>query len=530
RTPRLAPSEMQELMKQLQELLDKGFIRPSSSPWGAPVLFVKKKDMRMCIEYRELNKVTIKNRYPLPRIDDLFYQLQGASFFSKIDLRSGYHKLKIWEEDNSKIAFRTRYGHYEFIVMPFGLKNAQAAFMDLMIRAPVLVLLEGNDDTKVYCDASLNVLGCVLMQRDLVKDYDCEILYHQCKANVIADALSRKTRHDSLPVKSIQMVITIDFYEYIKIAQHKAWENGDVNSKRIMGQVHKLVVDSRGLRTCFGRIWITNNKELKKLLLDEAHKSKYSIHPDATKMYYNLKPNYWWPGMKRDIVKYENITMDLITKLPKTSRQCDAIWEIVDRLSKSAIFIPIKELMSLEALAELYLREVVSRHKVSVSILSDRDNKFTSRFWQRFQKDLGQRELASSDVVQQTNEKIDQIKERIKMAQDRQKSYADKRRKRGKLGTPYIGPFRITDLVGRVAYKLELPEELNSIHNTFHVSQLRKCLVDEAEYVPLANIVVDEKLGYVEEPVEILDTMVKKLRRKYILLFKVRWKHKKGLV
>nr|GFA19915.1 hypothetical protein [Tanacetum cinerariifolium] len=308
RTPRLAPSEMQELMKQLQELLDKGFIRPSSSPWGAPVLFVKKNDMRMCIEYRELNKVTIKNRYPLPRINDLFYQLQGASFFSKIDLRSGYHKLKIWEEDNSKIAFRTRYGHYEFIVMPFGLKNAQAAFMDLMIRrlsqAPVLVLPEGNDDTKVYCDASLNVLGCVLMQRDLVKDYDCEILYHQCKANVIADALSRKTRHDSLLVKSIQMVITIDFYEYIKTAQHKAWENRDVNSKRLMGQVHKLVVDSRGLRTCFGRIWIMNNKELKKLLLDEAHKSKYSIHPGATKMYYNLKPNYWWPGMKRDIVKY----------------------------------------------------------------------------------------------------------------------------------------------------------------------------------------------------------------------------------
>ncbi|KAM0001052.1 putative nucleotidyltransferase, Ribonuclease H [Helianthus debilis subsp. tardiflorus] len=133
---RLAPGELQELSNQLQELLDRGFIRPSSSPWGAPVLFVKKKDgsFRMCIDYRELNKVTIKNRYPLPRIDDLFDQLQGSSFYSKIDLRSGYHQVRVREEDVPKTAFRTRYGHYEFLVMPFGLTNAPAVFMDLMNR------------------------------------------------------------------------------------------------------------------------------------------------------------------------------------------------------------------------------------------------------------------------------------------------------------------------------------------------------------------------------------------------------------
>ncbi|KAL4027100.1 hypothetical protein IC575_015560 [Cucumis melo] len=133
---RMAPAELKELKVQLQELLDKGFIRPSVSPWGAPVLFVKKKDgsMRLCIDYRELNKVTVKNRYPLPRIDDLFDQLQGATVFSKIDLRSGYHQLRIKEEDIPKTAFRSRYGHYEFIVMSFGLTNAPAVFMDLMNR------------------------------------------------------------------------------------------------------------------------------------------------------------------------------------------------------------------------------------------------------------------------------------------------------------------------------------------------------------------------------------------------------------
>ncbi|GKF63391.1 putative reverse transcriptase domain-containing protein, partial [Tanacetum coccineum] len=133
---RLAPSKMQELSTQLQELFDKGFIRPISSPWGALILFVKKKDrsFRMCIDYRKLNKLTVKNRYPLQRIDDLFDQLQGSRVYSKIDLRYGYHQLRVREEDIPKTAFRTRYGHYEFQVMPFGLTNAPAVFIDLMNR------------------------------------------------------------------------------------------------------------------------------------------------------------------------------------------------------------------------------------------------------------------------------------------------------------------------------------------------------------------------------------------------------------
>ncbi|GKA03120.1 putative reverse transcriptase domain-containing protein [Tanacetum coccineum] len=133
---RLAPSELEELMGQLKELQEKGFIRPSLSPWGAPILFVKKKDgsFRMCIDYRELNKLTVKNRYPLLRIDDLFDQLQGSQFFLKIDLRSGYHQLRVHKDDIPKTAFRTRYGHFEFTVMPFGLTNAPTVFMDLMNR------------------------------------------------------------------------------------------------------------------------------------------------------------------------------------------------------------------------------------------------------------------------------------------------------------------------------------------------------------------------------------------------------------
>ena len=133
---KMAPAELRELKAQLEELLSKGFIRPSISSWGAPVLFVKKKDgsLRLCIDYKRLNRVTICNQYPLPRIDELFDQLQGSQVYSKIELRSGYHQLRVQEGDVPKTAFRTRYGHYEFLVMPFGLTNAPATFMDLMNR------------------------------------------------------------------------------------------------------------------------------------------------------------------------------------------------------------------------------------------------------------------------------------------------------------------------------------------------------------------------------------------------------------
>ncbi|CAN4105314.1 unnamed protein product [Withania somnifera] len=152
----MAPAELREPKVRLRDLLDKGFVHSGVSPWGAPVLFVKNKDgsLRMCIDYRQLNKVTVKNKYPLPRIDDLFDLLQGAAVFLKIDLRSGYHRLRIHTEDIPKTAFGTRYGHYEFLVMSFGLTNAPLAFMDLMHRVlkPYLdsFLIMFIDDILVY--------------------------------------------------------------------------------------------------------------------------------------------------------------------------------------------------------------------------------------------------------------------------------------------------------------------------------------------------------------------------------------------
>nr|GEW58308.1 putative reverse transcriptase domain-containing protein [Tanacetum cinerariifolium] len=434
KTPyRLASSEMQKLMKQLKELLDKGLIRPSSSPWGAPILFVKKKDgsMRICIDYRELNKVTIRNRYPLPRNDDLFDQLMGSSFFLKIDLRSRYHQLKIQEEKVPKIAFWTRCGHYEFIVMPFGLTNAPLTFMDLMNRV------------------------CHLMLDKLVIVFIDDILIY-----------SKSAKDHETHLRQVRNMLKQEKL-YAKLLKCEFW----------LREVQEV--------------------ESSLMLLDKLkkHEEEYPTH---------------------------DLELEVVVFALKLRRHY--IYGL-----KIKIFTDHKSLKYF-----FDHRDINMRHRRWLVLVKDYDCEILYHLGE-----IRQRELANSDVVQQTNEKIDQIKERLKMAQDRQNSYADKIRrpiefqvgdrfmlkvslwkgvirfrKRGKLGQRYIGPFRIIDRVEKAAYKLELPEEQNNIHNTFYVSQLRKCLVDEADYVPLSDIVVDENLDYVEEPVEILDTMINKIMRK----------------
>ena len=184
---RMAPVELQELRVQLKELLDKGFIRPSTSPWGAPVLFAKKKGktLRLCIDYRQLNKVMIQNRYPLPRIDDLFDKLRGARVYFKIDLRTGYHQLRVRETDIPKTAFRTRYGHFEFTVMPFGLMNVPAAFMDLMHRIfqPYLdqFVVVFVDDILIYSQSEWEHEYHLRIVLQLLRDHQLYAKFSKCE-------------------------------------------------------------------------------------------------------------------------------------------------------------------------------------------------------------------------------------------------------------------------------------------------------------------------------------------------------------
>nr|GEW03803.1 retrotransposable element Tf2 [Tanacetum cinerariifolium] len=605
------------------------FPKTSSLPWGASVLFIKKKDgsFRMYIDYCELNKLTVKNRYPLPRTDDLFDQIQGLSVYSKFDLRSGYHQLRVREEDIPMTAFRTRYGHCEFQVMPFGLAGYYHRFIkgfskiaksmtkltqknvkfDLgekeettfqlikqkLCSAPILALPKGSENFIVYCDASHKGLGSVLMRNEKViayasrqlkiyeknytthdlelgavvfalkmwrhylcgtrctvftdhkslqhildqkelnmrqrrwleflSDYDCDIRYHPGKANVVAGALSRKEQSRLLRVRALVMT---------------------------MGRASKT---------------------------------------------------FWFASPTRDSkMEMREITIDFITKLPKTTNGYDTIWVIVVRLKKSAHFLPMRENDPMEKLMKLYMKEVVTRHGVSVSIISDRDGRFVLLFWLALHKALGTQLDMSTAYHPKTNgqsERTIQTLEdmlracvinfrkswdrhlplvefsynnsyrtsikaapfealygrKIQAARDQQKSDADLKRnpmdfqvgdrvmlkvspwkgvvrfgKRGKLNPRFIGPFKVLSKVGDVAYRLELPQQLSRVHNTFHVSNIKKCLFDESLMILLDELRIDDKLRFVEEPVEIMDREIKQLKRSRISIIKVRWNSKRG--
>nr|GFA15275.1 putative reverse transcriptase domain-containing protein [Tanacetum cinerariifolium] len=571
-----------------------------------------------------------------------------------------------------------------------------------------LALPDGPNDFVVYCDASNQGFGCVLMQRgkviayasrqlkihdnnytthdlklgavvlalkiwrhylygtknviytdhkslqyifdqkelnmrqrrwvELLSDYECEIKYHPGKANVVADALSRKERLKPRRVRAMSMTIQSDLKAKILEAQGEASKDLKAPAEWLRGlERHFDKRDDSGVYF-FDRVWIPLVGGIRKLIMDEAHTSRYSVHPGADKMYYDLRDLYWWPGMKRDIVEYvskcltcskikaghqkpsgllqqpeipewkwEKITMDLVTKLPKSSSGHDTIWVIVDRLTKSAYFLPIREDYKTEKLARIYINEIVARHGVPVSIILDRDGRFTSHLWQALQKALGIKlnmstayhpvtdgqsertiqtledmlracvmdfggswdthlplvEFSYNNSYHKSNkcapfealyeQKIFQIKERLKTARSRQKSYADKRRKplefkvgdrvllkvypwkgvvyfgkKEKLAPRYVGPFEIVERVGQVAYRLKLPQELRCIHDTFHVSNLKKCLADSDAQIPLEEIKVDENLRFVEEPIEIVKRDMKNLKRRRIPLVKVLWNSRQG--
>nr|GEV58292.1 putative reverse transcriptase domain-containing protein [Tanacetum cinerariifolium] len=434
-----------ELSSQLKELQDKGFIRRSSSPWGAP-------------------------------------------YFSKKDLRSGYHQLRVHEDDIPKTAFRTCFGHFEFTSMPFGLTNAPAkaprtssevrlflglagyyhrfsedfskiakpltvltkksktfdwgeeqenAFQtlkDKLCNAPVLALLDGLKDIVVHCDASGIGLGCMLIQRGKVIAYASRQLKIHEK--------NYTTRDLELGAVVFAIKIWIHYLYGIKSVPLK----GDVRTR----------------------------------IMDESYKSRYSIHPGADKMYYDLRDRYWWPRMKKDIAvykpefpewKWEGIAMDFVTKLPKTSSGHDTIWVIVDRLTKSAHFLPMHEDFKMDKLARLYLNEIVARHGVPITIISNRDSRFMSRFWQSMQEALG-----THLDMRTTYHPRPMVRKGV--------VHFGKKRK---LAPMFIGPFEIIEKVGPMVYRLDLPKKLNGVHDTFHVLNLKKCLVD-----PTLQVLLDE--------------------------------------
>nr|GEU51778.1 putative reverse transcriptase domain-containing protein [Tanacetum cinerariifolium] len=373
----LAPSEIQELSDQLQELADRGFIRPSTSPWGAPVLFVKKKDgsFKMCIDYQELNKLTVKNRYPLLRIDDLFDQLQGSSVYSKIDLRSGYHQLRARDEDIPKTVFKTRYKHYEFQVIPFGLTNEPAVFVDLVNR---------------MCKPYLDKFVIVSIDDILIYSHNKE--EHEDHLRTILELL----KMEKLYAKFIKCNFWISIVQFL---EH--------------------VIDSQGIYVNPAKI--------------EAVKNWASpTTPTKIRQFLGLAGYY-----QRFIEDCKKLCEAPIIALPEGNNDfviyCDASLQGVIRFEK-----------------------------------------------------------------------------------------------RGKLHPRYIGPFKILNRVGPVAYKLELPEELSNVHSISLVSNLKNCLSDESLVILIKELRLDDKLNFVEEPVEIMDREVKQLKQSRIPIVRVRWNSIRG--
>ncbi|GJX36415.1 putative reverse transcriptase domain-containing protein [Tanacetum coccineum] len=449
--------------------------------------------------------------------------------------------------------------------------------------APILSLPDGVEDFIVYYDASNQGLGCVLMQRGKViayasrplKIHEKNYTTHDLKLGAVVFAL-KTWRHYLYGTKSV-------IYTDHKSLQH-IFDQKELNmrQRRVERKEETRSLLLRVGDRYMGIPLVGGVRELirygRRLITD----SGISVHPaEADKMYliFRVKAEHERPSgllqqPKIPEWKWDKITMDFITKLPRSKSGHDSIWVIVDRLTKSARFLATREDYSIEKLARLYIDEVIARHEVPMLIISDRDGWFTSHFWQTLQKALGTRLdmstayhpqtdgqsertiLTLEDILKtcKTTDKVVLIKEKLKAARDRQKSYADNRRKplefkvgdrvllkvspwkgvirfrkRGKFASRYVGTFEILERIVPVAYRLRLLEELSSVHDTFHVSNLKKCLADANLHVPLDEIKIDKTLCFVEEPIKIMDREVRSLKRSKISLMKIRWNSKCGL-
>ncbi|GKD51340.1 putative reverse transcriptase domain-containing protein [Tanacetum coccineum] len=343
----------------------------------------------------------------------------------------------------------------------------------------------------------------------------------------------------------MNMTLQSSIQDKILAAQKEA---SDESARMQRGLDELIEYRSDGALYYLDRMWVPLKGNVRTLIIDEAHKSKYSVHPGADKMYYDLKDMYWWSGMKKDIAVYR-IAMDFVMKLPRSSSGHDAIWVIVDRLTKSAHFLPMREDYKMDRFWQPMQEALGTRLNMSTAYHPQTDGQ-SERTIQTLEDML---RACIFDFKGKTTKKISQIKDGLKAARDRQKSYADKRRKpfefsvgehvllkvspwkgvvcfgkKGKLAPRFVGPFEITKRIGPVTYRLRLPEELNGVHNTFHVSNLKKCLADPTLQIPLDEIQIDAKLNFVEEPVEILEREFKKLKRSRITIVKVRWNSKRG--
>ncbi|GKC80907.1 putative reverse transcriptase domain-containing protein [Tanacetum coccineum] len=477
----------------------------------------------MCINYRELNKLTVKNCYPLPRIDDLFDQLQGSQFFSKIDLRSGYNQLRVHEDDIPKTAFRIRYGHFEIIVMPFGLTNAPAVFMDLMNRVCRLYL---DKFVIVFID---NIVIYSKTQEEHVEHLrEVQFLGHVINGNGI-----------HVDPSKIEAVKNWKAPRTLTEAPVLALPDGPED----------FVVYCYAFGIGLGCVLMQKVgwPGMKKDIAEYVSKCLTRLNVKAE----HQRPSGLLQQPKIPVSKLEGIAMDFVTKLPrtgledgKTDSQSEHTIQTLEDMLRACV-------LDFEGSWDVHLPLVEFSYNNSYHS-SVRYAPFEALYGRKCRSpimwaEVGEGQLIGPELVQETTEKISQIKDRLKAVRDRQKSYVDKRRKplefsvgdyvllkvspwkcvvcfgkKGKLAPRFVGPFEIIKKVGPVAYRLDLPEELNGVHDMFHVSNLKKCLVDPTLQVPLDEIRVDAKLNFVEEPVEILEREFKKLKRSRIAIVKVR--------